>query len=939
MGTKSGMQWDMNELPNPRKGGGKKIAIIIISVVLGLCLLGGGAYAAYRIITDNKKEEDHGTVTKYDNGDYLYTPSEENLKIDDESKVSYYNNLIKVYLTNDIDTAAEKELADLVGGEVVGRTKGSINYLQIKIPETDFKTIQDYVDKLNEHDNVLYANYEMPTDVKVDSFDNNPWGGEGNNRGSSTPGGNDWWAEAIGAYTAWKYEDQIVTPALGGVVDNGSDPNHEDFIKDDGNSKITVLNPNEFTANDHATHVAGLMAACNNSKGMRGVSNLSNVYTFDGFSIEADKLMYDNGVLAVNNSWGRASFFIPEYVYNQYPELSKQYGTYSMYYKGYVGDMEESARQSILQIAQLIKYGDHDFMFMKSAGNGNIIQEPVDVTLNGYYNSITEAVFNSLPSSTISKLQSWGVTYDSIKEHVINVAAVQMDYSGNYIFTDFSNYGDNIDIAAPGYEDYSCVTTVDDGTKDTSADDGIIYSLMNGTSMSTPIVTGSVMYLWSLDPNLTAGEIKQLLIDTAGTATGTYGSDAGRKYPMLNIGAAVEKLLNTGGASQKRVYTAVELSRKELNTVTDLMGGDFDVNKDSSTSGTDKEGYYFSNQTEMPDLSFYLKSDSVTADDFLKKSVSELIGEFGKSVYDMDYIRLEGSSKLDNQVYVGMTYNDFADAVKALGLKLAIRYSETNQSPYITIDDYGQGRVGLVEVVTEPIAGSIKYNNGDAIPESVLSSENPTIRTIFANMRKNSSPTPTNPPPAPSYQQKLTVTASKGSTNATAVFYEWNNGSWEKKASYTAKVAKNGIGPGKEGSAVTPQGLHKLGVVLSNNSVNTSMSTYHATSNTCVIDDPSSPYYNQIMSISGVPSGTHYDNIGKSLSNGETYAFIYIEHNGNGFSSSGVVKGAGSAIGVRGQNGSLKETIGDVDISAKDMKDLLSRLNPGKNPMIEIVAK
>jgi len=189
------------------------------------------------------------------------------------------------------------------------------------------------------------------------------------------------------------------------------------------------------------------------------------------------------------------------------------------------------------------------------------------------------------------------------------------------------------------------------------------------------------------------------------------------------------------------------------------------------------------------------------------------------------------------------------------------------------------------------------------------------------------------------YQQKLTVTAASGSSRANAVLYEWKNGGWEKSASYSAAVGSNGIGNTREGSSTSPEGIHKLGVVLSSGSVDTNLKTYRATSNTCVIDDTSSSYYNQIMEKSEVPDGAHYDNIGKGLTNGSTYATIYIEHNGSGFSSEGVVNGKGSAIGLRGQYGSLSATYGDVDISANDMKDLLSRLNVNKKPMIELTVE
>lgn len=188
------------------------------------------------------------------------------------------------------------------------------------------------------------------------------------------------------------------------------------------------------------------------------------------------------------------------------------------------------------------------------------------------------------------------------------------------------------------------------------------------------------------------------------------------------------------------------------------------------------------------------------------------------------------------------------------------------------------------------------------------------------------------------YSQKLQITAARGSSYGTATLYEWSEGDWQQLATYDVTLGKNGIGTGAEGSKRTPQGIHKLGVVLTANSVNTNMEIYRVTSNTGVVDDTSSRYYNQIMEASQVPSGTSFDRIGRSLTNGSTYATIFIEHNGDGFSSADVVSGKGSAIGIRGQYGYLSPTIGDVDISYSDMIDLLSRLDSSKNPVAEIVA-
>ena len=62
-----------------------------------------------------------------------------------------------------------------------------------------------------EEENVLYSSTEIPM-MMENTADENPWeAGEqdkkNNDHNESKPDGNDWWAEAIGAFSAWDYVD------------------------------------------------------------------------------------------------------------------------------------------------------------------------------------------------------------------------------------------------------------------------------------------------------------------------------------------------------------------------------------------------------------------------------------------------------------------------------------------------------------------------------------------------------------------------------------------------------------------------------------------------------------------------------------------------------------------------------------------------------------
>jgi L,D-peptidoglycan transpeptidase YkuD (ErfK/YbiS/YcfS/YnhG family) len=92
------------------------------------------------------------------------------------------------------------------------------------------------------------------------------------------------------------------------------------------------------------------------------------------------------------------------------------------------------------------------------------------------------------------------------------------------------------------------------------------------------------------------------------------------------------------------------------------------------------------------------------------------------------------------------------------------------------------------------------------------------------------------------------------------------------------------------------------------------------------------------MDIDGIPSGTGYDNIGDTIVNGDTDKCMYIEHNGDGYSTENVVSGKGSAITICGKTSGIHATAGCVDIASSDFNAMLTMLDYSKNPHIEIVS-
>lgn len=641
------------------------IMLILIILVLSVIALGGIAMAAVTVllpivcivsglmgiiglfpdssnaIEDSSAEESSAEIVSaemssdaviYDNNDKVYHPSMDSLAFDSENAALYYENLLDVYLWSEISEEEKRELAGIVDGEVVGDINGSINMLQIQTDADGFSELTEMAELLMQSDLVLYASCAFPVDFSENNAlyeseyspsmaDENPWRDEDDRGNEEEPAGNDWWAEAIGAYTAWQYADEIAEPVKIGIMDSGFYPSHEDLL-----GKISVLDDYPYKLKDsHGTMVAGIAAASDNETGIRGVADRSGLtcVSYRGFLdgdgayeavsadfAEATKQMLDDGAKVINNSWGvcvydkdtfarlsedadaSEGWDLGRYLKKFFPgNTASTKEAYDSYYEWTtVSCPRATSAICINMIIQLLIAGKDDFMFVSSAGNGwnNSGSKGYDVCWEKYYTAVTRDNFERcLGKDKIELLENgMGITFDDIRDHVMVVAATgHPDSSGNYWLTPYSNFGSNVDMAAPGGESgskeqgiLSCAFDVirpDDD--DYPARESLweshfenqedayrsVYDFSCGTSMSAPMVTGAAAFVWSINPQLSASEVKGLLIDMADVATGITDEDAGRQYPMLNVGAAVKKAVEDRDGSAKEETKPQEEDKPE----------------------------------------------------------------------------------------------------------------------------------------------------------------------------------------------------------------------------------------------------------------------------------------------------------------------------------------------------------------------------------------
>ena len=130
--------------------------------------------------------------------------------------------------------------------------------------------------------------------------------------------------------------------------------------------------------------------------------------------------------------------------------------------------------------------------------------------------------------------------------NLISVGAI--DSSGNrsiWSDTKSSNFGSSVSIFAPGGGEtnlmvFDCITT---NSSTSSA-----YSLFNGTSCAAPHVTGVAALLLSINPNLTASQLKTAILEGADNIviqapTGPGGSLENQYVKKLNAYGAVKYVL------------------------------------------------------------------------------------------------------------------------------------------------------------------------------------------------------------------------------------------------------------------------------------------------------------------------------------------------------------------------------------------------------------
>lgn len=472
----------------------------------------------------------------------------------------------------------------------------------------------------------------------------------------------------VNVLPVWKNYTTGSRNVIVSVVDGGIDPQHED-LADAYVGGRNFVTGGQVTGVEHGTHVAGVIGAVNNNgkgisglaggdaaKGVKGVGLLScQVFytnsltgkTQSGDFSTAIKWGADNGAVISQNSWG--------YSYDSN------------------GDGKLTGSELTTALNAKISAADRAAVdyFIKYAGcdnNGN--QLPNSPMKGGVviFAAGNDGIENGAPANY---------------EPIIAVGSIAPDYSRAY----YSNYGDWVDIAAPGgdanYSDGQVYSTLP-GNK---------YGWMQGTSMACPHVSGVAALIVSNcgGQGFTNEMLKERLIK--GARSNVLSANA-------KIGPLVDALgaITYGGSTPPEVVTDYESSvSANVITLTWKVTRDQDDKKAYGyllLASKDRQLY---NDIRFNNLPQGIKSVSVeTGEAAVGTTISG-------SLTDLDF---------SDTYYVGIVGFDYNRNYSAISEIRTIN-TQKNNPPVVSTEYSGDIKVPAHSVVTIPF--TIEDPDGHAV--------------------------------------------------------------------------------------------------------------------------------------------------------------------------------------------------------------------------------
>jgi len=502
---------------------------------------------------------------QYDSRIETYMPSKPNLKekcyskpmeeddivLDYETKLAYVKNQVILTAKQDVIKSQIEELLKQHNAKIVGYLPVSRSYQIEFLIDYTTKELEDISNILKENEFIETCSTHMVLPFDFNSVaptytPKDPWGGSVS-WNESQPYGDNWWAEAINARYAWEHSDKM-KPVKVGIIDTKCFP-HEDL------KEVNILKDKywkepgkgDATPKYHATLVAGIIGAVhNNNKGISGVAPNAELYNTPIlnqkigfwatiFGVQEFKMYQDLEVLIVENNVKviNASLGTPNEVLTEClnPDANNILVENEIPWSIALQKIHDDTMVKVTDKLKKYLADGHDFLIVQAAGNlsGRILNcDKTDETF-GWLDTKYNGIFSAIADR-------------ELKDRIIVVGSITNKKNGTdkYSVSDFSCVGKRVDIFAPGEDIYG-----------SGLNNGYIKD--NGTSFAAPQVTGVASMVWGVKPNLSAKEVKKIIVENytesvmvprkhpTGSVSYVENSEAvfTKRYPVLDAQAAI----------------------------------------------------------------------------------------------------------------------------------------------------------------------------------------------------------------------------------------------------------------------------------------------------------------------------------------------------------------------------------------------------------------
>lgn len=499
---------------------------------------------------------------------------------EDHIGTQYVNNQIAFMSEKDVDFYSVELIAAKYGCRIVGYLAPTGDYVIESIIPKDYYELLKIVDELKKEEALLSDTVNLRYVYTFDTcaYPSDPWGNASWDQ--SNPEGYNWSVEAIKAPTAWDYINHM-QPLNIGIIDSTFFSDHPDInyiarynrnqFSNGSQNAFEIMNQWGAAANKyhlfgekyinainqllHGTHVAGTFCAIyDNGIGISGVFPRGNIIaigteyqnnTFDMSQDEIRTVLESQTQLHINVS----DPYLEKYYFlvmrrHDVKVINMSLGNNDKVVEGFdLSDPEQNRQYSLIMTERYTNtfgFGEffnriealgYDFVFVNAAGN---------MERNAQANYWPEFI-----------------SQDYFRKRLIVVGSYGIGLFGNYHFSSFSNYGEVIDILAPGENIYSTLFTpiLGQPTYDNVTSwDSIFAGLKHwdGTSMAAPHVAGTAAMIWSINPELSGADVKKKVLESVNYEKVLYSNHSddvlpdGRKRPyyLLDAGSAVILTMN-----------------------------------------------------------------------------------------------------------------------------------------------------------------------------------------------------------------------------------------------------------------------------------------------------------------------------------------------------------------------------------------------------------